>query len=434
MFGALLFSKQISPVYYLALFHFIRFLCIYLTAAALSKFLPTNILYLYEQLNLYAGTFTFALWTGIVQYYLANEPSCDEREKKVLLGQCLIVLWAGSLLAGIGILLLGLWRLENEWNEAISWFAISTILTSSGTLLEYYFFVKKEVKKMLLLGAIYYIIMGILTVYCLYVEGSIIRTFQYVGIVSLIKLIISIFIYKNETEWTFEVKLNKKIGIGIGLLIGVSLVGGLADYLDGFIVGNYVNEKEFILYRYGARELPFSLILANAFAVGFSNKIAEGNALGKLKEVLSELRKESWILFPILFIPTILLMVFSKEFFAFMNREEFASASTIFNIYLLLIMSRLLFPQAVILGLGKNNILFKVSIIEFAVHFILSIILVQHFGTVGVAWATVIAYMVDKILLIGYCWRLGVGLDEVVPLRFWVIWTAILIGFYLAIG
>ena len=79
--------------------------------------------------------------------------------------------------------------------------------------------------------------------------------------------------------------------------------------------------------------------------------------------------------------------------------SEFEQSATIFNIYLLLIISRLLLPQTILNGLKITNPILHASFFELILNVTLSLFLVNYLGIEGIAYATVIAYLFEKIFL-----------------------------------
>ena len=92
-------------------------------------------------------------------------------------------------------------------------------------------------------------------------------------------------------------------------------------------------------------------------------------------------------------------MLVSHWAFPVVFNASFAESSTIFNIYLLLIVSRLLFPQTILIGLQKNRLILGVSFLEIVVNVTLSLWFVQFWGIAGVAFGTVCAYIFEKVVL-----------------------------------
>ncbi len=66
---------------------------------------------------------------------------------------------------------------------------------------------------------------------------------------------------------------------------------------------------------------------------------------------------------------------------------------------------RLMFPQTVLTGMERNRPQLGASATELALNVGLSLLLVERFGLVGVAWATVLAHLADKLLLVAWLRR-----------------------------
>jgi len=84
---------------------------------------------------------------------------------------------------------------------------------------------------------------------------------------------------------------------------------------------------------------------------------------------------------------------------------SFQQSATIFNIYLLLIVSRLLFPQTILIGLQKTRLIMWASFLEIIVNVSASLIFVRIWGLPGVAYGTVVAYIFEKCLLMVFVSR-----------------------------
>jgi O-antigen/teichoic acid export membrane protein len=98
-------------------------------------------------------------------------------------------------------------------------------------------------------------------------------------------------------------------------------------------------------------------------------------------------------------------MLVSHWAFPLVFNVNFAQSATIFNIYLLLIISRLLFPQTILIGLQKTNLIMWASFFEIIVNVTCSLIFVRIFGLPGVAYGTFVAYVFEKVLLITFVSR-----------------------------
>ena len=72
------------------------------------------------------------------------------------------------------------------------------------------------------------------------------------------------------------------------------------------------------------------------------------------------------------------------------------STPSIFNVFLLVIISRLIFPQTILIAFGKTKMVLLISVLETILNIILSVIFVQYFGLIGIAFGTFLAYLFEK--------------------------------------
>ena len=94
------------------------------------------------------------------------------------------------------------------------------------------------------------------------------------------------------------------------------------------------------------------------------------------------------------------------------------------NVYLLILISRVIFARPILVGLQANREILVISIIELLLNGILSFVLVQHFGMVGIAIGTLVAYTAEKILLCVYLYlRFGVPVSAYTDVKWFFIYT-----------
>ncbi len=168
-------------------------------------------------------------------------------------------------------------------------------------------------------------------------------------------------------------------------------------YVDGIIVNALFDEQTFAIFRYGARELPLNSILA----LGLSNAmipmfIASNNPEIELAELKSKTRRLIMILVPL----SIIFLIFSDWLFIHVFNEAFGQSAIVFDVYLLLVLPRLLLPQTIIVGFRKNGLLVWVSIMEIISNVVLSVWWGIQWGIFGIALATLFSFMVEKAAMI----------------------------------
>jgi hypothetical protein len=116
-----------------------------------------------------------------------------------------------------------------------------------------------------------------------------------------------------------------------------------------------------------------------------------------------------------LFPSTIALMFLSPYMFKYAYNYELVNGYKIFNIYLLLIISRMVYPQTVIMGIMKSRIFYLISSNYLIIYCLLSFWFVSLFGLNGIAYATVVSYIIEKIMLAIYCKMQGIHYKEYTP-------------------
>jgi O-antigen/teichoic acid export membrane protein len=204
-----------------------------------------------------------------------------------------------------------------------------------------------------------------------------------------------IILFRNSTP-DFDSEFIRKHLKSAYPLIFSMLLSGSGQYIDGFIITSYFDDATFAVFRYGAREFPLVLLLANAFSAsmlpGFANR---SNLKLNLEKIKLNSQKLGFWLFPL----SGVLMLLSHWAFPIIFNVNFTGSATIFNIYLLLIVSRLLFPQTILIGLQKTKAIMWASFFEIVINVALSLWFVQFWGLAGVAFGTVCAYIFEKLAL-----------------------------------
>jgi O-antigen/teichoic acid export membrane protein len=125
---------------------------------------------------------------------------------------------------------------------------------------------------------------------------------------------------------------------------------------------------------------------------------------------------------------TVFLLTISGPLFQWVYHPDLRPASRIFDIFLLLAVPRMMFPQSVLLGLGLNRFTLYGSLWEWPVHVGLSLTLIGPLGMYGPAWATLTAYVFGKGVLVVYALRAGVRLSRYHELRLWTVYTLLILA------
>jgi O-antigen/teichoic acid export membrane protein len=243
-------------------------------------------------------------------------------------------------------------------------------------------------------------------------------------VVAVFKNLWLVTLLYNYSEIKFSFPFIKEVLVASIPITFSVFVSGSAQYVDGLVVTTHFAADGFAIFRYGAKELPFVVMMAaglsSAMLVEFSQK-------DKIKDTLAQIKKKSLRIMHYMYPMSIFFLLFAKPLYKGMFSPEFTRSADIFVIYILAIISRLLFPHTIIIGLKKGRVLFITSVFELAANIFLSLYLVQYYGTVGVALATVIVYFVSKVGLIFYNYiKLGISPLEYIPVKWYVFYSIIL--------
>jgi len=397
-------------------FQVLRYAGLLLTGVLLAKSpMDTGSIGLYEALLLVSG-FTGFFWTGgllnaLVPLYrsigrqapdqpAADAPKSDLGSRQGLLGEAFRS--ATLLNAALMLVLLFLpepWRALLGLNNCSTWvwglFCAFVFFNNPAYLAEYVYLVREESNALLRYGALVFsgqlLAVGLPPMLGWGLEASVAG----MALTAFLRWLWLLHLLGSAWRSRSEARLRSALRKSAVPLAGSLLLGGTAMYLDGFIVAAALGQEALAVFRYGARELPLVLLLANAFSTAASADVADD-----LQASLGLIRERSQAMLRRFAPITVVMMLSSHWWFPKVFRPEFSESHEVFNIYLLLLIPRLLFPQTILTGLGITKVMFWISGAELALNAALSIMLVGPLGMEGVAWATVIAYLTEKLLLV----------------------------------
>jgi O-antigen/teichoic acid export membrane protein len=306
------------------------------------------------------------------------------------------------------------------------------LLSNPVCLIEYIYLLNNRSYRIVQYGLYTFSAQLVLIVVPIVLGKSLIWSFYGLLVVSGIRWIWLIILLRRYTEMRISVRFMKEhLYLGIPLIL-TSLISGSAQYIDGLIISAFYNNPEtFAHFRYGAKEFPLVLMMAN----GLSNAmLPEFSTRSRMKEALARIKLKSRKLMHFLFPASMLMMLFTRWIFPRMFTPEYVRSADIFLIYLLLIIPRLVFPQTIVIGRKKTHITLFAAIIEVSMNIPLSLMLIRNYGTVGVALATLLVYVVEKIFLAGYVWlKMNIKPREYIPLKIYSLYSAVTIVLFILI-
>jgi O-antigen/teichoic acid export membrane protein len=399
----------------------------------LAKVLPQDVIGKFETFLLISGMFTFFWVSGIINSMLAALPKKPETEQKLYIYNTFITLVVCSFFAAALLSLFAknvLELMHNTANTGLVGLAIAFIVVNSPSFItEYILYLNNQTRLLIVYG----ISMAVITVCAAFVPAAMGMHIEYsmaalcgVGVIKLIYAMVMLGRYATPKLNRPMIQENLKQAWP---LIGSIFVSGSAEYIDGFIVKAKFDDATFTIYRYGAKELPILLIMANTLSTGMIKPIAEN-----LEKGMEELKAASTRLMHIFFPISIVLMLCSTFLFKKVYTDAFAFSALIFNIYLLLAIPRVLFPQTILTALQKNKVVLVSSMLEIVINVSASLYLSTIFGLAGIALGTLIAYVFDKVFLVLYMWGVvGVSPGRYLHKGWYLVYgTALLLAFFAA--
>jgi O-antigen/teichoic acid export membrane protein len=211
-------------------------------------------------------------------------------------------------------------------------------------------------------------------------------------------------------------------------MVANSFVGNLILFFDTWLVAHwYTDAAVFAIFRYGSREFPLALALATALGTALIPQVSAGLGAG-----LEEIRVRGTRLLHTIMPLTILLMIGAPWYFPLVFNPDFSEAAPLFQIGLLVTLSRVLLPNSILIGLGETRILFFVGIAELVIKVLTGILFIYWWGLPGVMWSVVVSYWFEKAALAGYLYRnRGIRLSEWLDLKVYGFYFLVLLLVYL---
>jgi O-antigen/teichoic acid export membrane protein len=406
---------KISDLAGLQLFQIIRFGGNFLLAIVLVKIgADTNQVAEFESFIWITGLVTFAWVGGTVNTLLSNTNSGIETNKLLQTAQFLM-LFQGAFFAILLILLAPFIETRNMLLASIY-----VLLNPVTFINEYGFLIRKQSGKLLAYG----IATGLLTILVpsvLFIAfGSVSWSLYGLLAITAFKLLIH-FLTTIRTKPDMQL-LSGLFFISIPITATLFISSG-AEYIDGWLVKHFFDERSFAIYRYGARELPLQLILANTLSAAM---MIEVNRHGQ--EGIEILKRKSLRLMHFLFPFSLALMLCSTWLFVTVFDKDYAESVIIFDVLLLLLIPRLIFPQTILTAKGLNTYQVFAASGELVLNVALSAFLVTQIGLAGIAIGTVLAFLFDKLFQVMIVYRkLGIRFQEYAAVPQWLAYSGILV-------
>jgi O-antigen/teichoic acid export membrane protein len=381
----------------------------------------------FEMLTFIGTTVSFFWIAGLNQGILPFFPKLNATDQRPFIFNTFL------LFCGISIFVfIMLFFLENNITQLLvgqnslpyfKWYAIYLLFFMPSFLVDYIYLMNNKAKEILGFGVIVFSLQVLVVIVPLFLGKGLLGSIQ--GLVGLgifrFLWLLKVVVNFGKPEWRGELMSNY-LKLSIPLVL-YALLSGFPTIFDSWVVGWFYNDKStFAIFRYGARELPLTIALANALSMAMIPEISK-----KENNTFTDLKKKTLNLFHSLFPLSIILMLSSSWWFPKVFNPDFSASASVFNVFLLVIISRLIFPQTILIALGKTKMVLYISILETILNIILSVIFVQYFGLVGIAFGTFLAYLFEKVAIAFYLFfQHDISFSKYTPVGWYLFYSLLL--------
>ncbi len=394
--------------------------------------LSTDAIGMYELLFFVGAVFTFFWVNGIMHGILPVYPALNEEEKRSFIFTNYFTFLMLSLIV-FTILSLGkkfiLPMLTGH--QSIPHFYLFLIFLTINLptyLVEHIYLLQNKAYKIISWGIFSFVGYALVVIAPLLLGYDL--TYSFYGLIGLaiLKHLWTLSIVIQDSNWKWSRRIANEVFSVSSPLVLYAFIGGFPILFDKWLVSWWFQEESvFAIFSYGARELPLATAMASALSAALIPQISEN-----IQKGLAELKSRSTNLMHLIFPIGIFLVAINEILFPIIFNFEFKQSALVFNVYLLIIISRLIFPQSVLIAKKETKPMLWISIVELLINVVLSLMLIQQFGILGVAFATFIAYLFEKIAIAFVVRRkFGIAFSEYTNVKWLVGYSFILICVYL---
>jgi O-antigen/teichoic acid export membrane protein len=229
----------------------------------------------------------------------------------------------------------------------------------------------------------------------IYFKWGITGAVQGMAVWAGIRLIYALYLLKPWQNWPQQHQLSRSYLHLTWPLVSNAWVGQLIGLFDAWWVQlHWSSAAVFAIFRYGSRELPWALALSTALGTAMVPALS-----ADLSQGLAELKQRGTRLMHWVFPITIVLSLCADWWFPLVFSSALAKAIPLFQVYLLITISRVLLPNSILIALGDTRAIFYVGWMELALKIGLGIVFSYVGGLTGLALSMVICCWFEKLVL-----------------------------------
>lgn len=332
-----------------------------------------------------------------------------------------------GILSGLAVVLIGLRFDEPSFGIAeLLCFALYVTGMTGSSVVEYVYFIRGSFRKLIRWGIVNQILLTLAAVVPLLCRIGFIWVTVFLALAGIwrlihtLQLIPDFYRFANRSIHRELMRFNGPVVLS--LLAGTGYI-----YVSQYLIKSAVSMEQFNLFRYGSRDFPLFIVMSNAFSV-----VLGGMYHRKVTPAeLTTIRKSHLRLMHQLYPAAIVLMLGSSTLFQIAFTEQFKGAYLVFNLLLLTLIPRMVFPQSLLLGIGKSRYALIASVLEFITGLMLVWVLLPLYGISGAALAITVAYFVEKIWLIVFCYRERIPFHQTLRTGWFFMYSVLLLAAFL---
>ncbi len=360
---------------------------------------------------------------GLKNATLSLYPTLSSLDKKTILTDFFILLNILGLITSLLVFFNGqeLFKLFG-FNKLIDIrpFAVFVFLSFCSIVTEVILILKEKSRELLLWGILSFTSLFILIFLTAMSKNSTEGIFLILAYWAFFRYLYTLLAVIRFSGWKPRFYMIRRLLIFALPLILTVFMGYGMEYIDAWIVGNTLGIESFAIFKYGARELPLVTLVIGALVGTSIPKALDKNSPHQVK---AEVRKLMRVIYPV----ACLIMLLSPVVFPLIYSDAFIESAVVFNVYLLIIISRFLLPQIYLLANHYTKTLLIVTFFELLLNLSLSLLLVESFGLAGIAFATFMAFLIQKMVLVFLCKKkLNIGVSQYIDLKSYGLYSMLL--------
>jgi O-antigen/teichoic acid export membrane protein len=367
----------------------------------------------YRQFWLIVETLTPMLLLGFSRSLLYYLPRQDTREERgAYITQTVIFLLAGSLIA-MGIYWLmgqylgeGLGAAARAFYWRLCFFTLGWIGTD---YMEVIFVAQERPLAQSVYHATAWGVQAAVVIAASYFSRDVSTIIWALTVYSALRLLFAIIYTNRRYTLSFRgiswqsVREQAHFAVPVGLA-GIALI--LVSQTDKFIISRYMGREAFAIYSVGAFQVPLAGIIQSSIGSVTFPMISRYQKSGNIV-AMADLWRRATVKTTTLFFPMfVFLMLTARPFITILFTEEYAAATPVFMIYMLLFLRSSVETGAIIQAFNRTGFIFACFAIGFALNVGLGILLFKAIGRLGVPISAVFTMTMIGVVTLVYSARL----------------------------